>query len=138
MPIITPAFPEQNSTPNVTNSAKQIIVQEIKLANEVCKRIYGGKVTWRKLFLEPNFFTKYRHYIGMLHFPNAQVYKTSAIITSCKTAEDALIYTGFVESKIRMLVGLLERNDCVTLAHINPKQYKPRPDAMIDLNIDYK
>lgn len=29
MPIITPAFPEQNSTHNVTNSTRQIIKNEI-------------------------------------------------------------------------------------------------------------
>lgn len=59
-------------------------------------------------------------------------------MTACKTEEDALVYTGFVESKIRVLVGILERNDCVMLAHINPRQYKPREDAVIDLSLDYE
>lgn len=30
MPIITPAFPEQNSTFNVTKSTRQVIVNEFK------------------------------------------------------------------------------------------------------------
>lgn len=36
MPIITPAFPEQNSTPNVTTSAKSIILKEMKTGELFC------------------------------------------------------------------------------------------------------
>lgn len=39
MPIITPCYPQQNSTFNVTASTLSIMMNEFKRGNEVCKRI---------------------------------------------------------------------------------------------------
>ena len=44
---------------------------------------------------------------------------------SSSTSEDQLEYVGLVESKIRHLILALERNDHITLAHINPEQFEP-------------
>ena len=47
------------------------------------------------------------------------------LIASSPTEEDQLEWVGLIESKIRHLIGYLERNDHITLAHINPEQFDP-------------
>lgn len=60
MPIITPAYPQQNSTFNVTNSTRRIIIDEITRANSICEQISVGKADWSALFEPQNFFSRYR------------------------------------------------------------------------------
>lgn len=43
MPIITPSYPQQNSTFNVTMSTRQIMMNEIKLGLEFCEKIATGE-----------------------------------------------------------------------------------------------
>lgn len=50
---------------------------------------------------------RYRHFIVLL--------------VSSHTADDHLEWCGLVESKIRLLIGNLERNQHIALAHVNPK-----------------
>ncbi|XP_046847598.1 poly(A) polymerase type 3-like [Xenia sp. Carnegie-2017] len=111
MPIITPAYPQQNSTYNVSPSTKKIMQSEFEDGLETVQRIYLGKTDWHALFTPPNFFTKYKHYIVL-----------SAISTS---EEDHIQWVGLVESKIRLLVSQLENKPYVELAHVNPKHYPP-------------
>ncbi|PAV69755.1 hypothetical protein WR25_25300 isoform A [Diploscapter pachys] len=122
MPILTPAFPQQNSTFNVTNSTRQILINEITEAKEITMDIYEGKAEWSKLFERVNFFSRYKHFI--------------MLACSAATESDHLIFCGFVESKIRHLIGILERNVAITLAHINPQQYTPKPSAKPMLHAD--
>ncbi|CAD6199563.1 unnamed protein product [Caenorhabditis auriculariae] len=122
MPILTPAFPEQNSTFNVTNSTRTILVNELKEGLEICKEISDHGASWTRLFEEVNFFSRYKHFISLL--------------CAAPTEEEHLIYSGFVESKIRHLVGSFERNQCINIAHINPRQYKPIPTAQFDLGYE--
>lgn len=58
MPIITPAYPQQNSTFNVSKSTKQIIQAEFMRGHQIVEEIMMGKATWPKLFEEQNFFNK--------------------------------------------------------------------------------
>lgn len=51
--------------------------------------------------------SRYRHFLVLL--------------VSSQTAEDHLEWCGLVESKVRYLVGNLERNQYISLAHVNPK-----------------
>lgn len=81
--------------------------------------IMNGKAQWPKLFEEVNFFSRYKHFLSLL------------CIT--ENAEDHLKFSGLVESKIRIFVSLLERHEAITMGHINPKHYKPKPDAKIDV-----
>ena len=87
MPIITPAYPQQNSTFNVSFSTRSIMVEEFKqgrvldvdfmfyltflilaLPDEVfvlvgliiMEEIMSRKSPWSKLFDPPNFFGKYK------------------------------------------------------------------------------
>ncbi|KAL3284679.1 hypothetical protein HHI36_018828 [Cryptolaemus montrouzieri] len=109
MPIITPAYPQQNSTFNVSASTRSIMVEEFKSGLQTTEEIMISKEPWEKLFEPPQFFLKYRHFIVLL--------------VSANTAEDHLEWYGLVESKVRLLIGNLERNQYITLAHINPESF---------------
>lgn len=60
MPIITPAYPQQNSTFNVSMSTRTIMEEEFKQGLAVTDDIIDGRASWDKLFEPPNFFTKYK------------------------------------------------------------------------------
>lgn len=113
MPIITPAYPQQNSTFNVTNSTRQIMIEEFKEGLEITSVIYkqGEEAEWIKLFEPSPFFQKYKHYI----------------VLTCSAEEEVhyLEWHGYIESKIRLLVGNLERNPFIRLAHVTPESFGP-------------
>ncbi|CAL8139536.1 unnamed protein product [Orchesella dallaii] len=111
MPIITPAYPHQNSTFNCSQSTRQVMMDEFRRGLEVTEAIHSNKATWEKLFDSPNFFSKYKHYI--------------AIIASSNSEEDQLKWYGHVESKLRHLTQTLERNQHIQLPHIWPKSFSP-------------
>nr|CAD7586327.1 unnamed protein product [Timema genevievae] len=111
MPIITPAYPQQNSTFNVSISTRTIMQEEFKNGLVITEDIMQGKVTWDKLFEPPNLFSKYKHFIVLL--------------ASSTSAEDHLEWCGLIESKVRHLIGNLERNQHITLAHVNPECFPP-------------
>ncbi|XP_040407365.1 poly(A) polymerase gamma isoform X1 [Cygnus olor] len=109
MPIITPAYPQQNSTYNVSTSTRAVMVEEFKHGLAVTNEILQGKLDWPKLLEPPNFFQKYKHYI--------------VLTASTYTEEHHLEWVGLVESKIRVLVGNLERNEFINIAHVNPQSF---------------
>lgn len=84
--------------------------------------VIEGKSPFSKLFEEVNFFSRYRHFI--------------ALICTTETEEDHLQFSSLVESKIRHLVAAFERNPCVNICHINPRQYKPQ--APTDIEVTYE
>jgi len=114
MPIITPAYPQQNSTFNVSNSTLKVMQAEFQSSLTVCEEILAGKATWEKIFEPPNFFCKYRHFI--------------VLEASSSTQEDQLSWEGLVESKVRHLVANLER-EAISLAHVWPKSYRSLVDG---------
>ncbi|XP_045150046.1 poly(A) polymerase gamma isoform X2 [Echinops telfairi] len=120
MPIITPVYPQQNSTFNVSTSTRTIMVEEFKQGLTVTDEILQGKSDWSKLFEPPNFFQKYRHYI--------------VLTASASTEENHLEWVGLVESKIRVLVGNLERNEFIILAHVNPQSFPGNKEHHKDNN----
>nr|KAF6448254.1 poly(A) polymerase gamma [Rousettus aegyptiacus] len=120
MPIITPAYPQQNSTYNVSTSTRTVMVEEFKQGLAVTGEILQGKSDWSKLLEPPNFFQKYRHYI--------------VLTASASTEENHLEWVGLVESKIRVLVGNLERNEFITLAHVNPQSFPGNKEHHKDNN----
>jgi poly(A) polymerase len=118
MPIITPAYPQQNSTFNVSSSTSKVIQNEFKEGMEITDEIMLGNAEWDKIFQPPNFFLKYRHFIVLL--------------VSSSTADDHLEWCGLIESKIRILIGNLERNQHINLAHVNPKCFEKPTGAKKD------
>lgn len=58
MPIITPAYPQQNSTFNVSESTKKVILVEFNRGMTITDEIMLGHATWDKLFEAPSFFYK--------------------------------------------------------------------------------
>ncbi|OCT65034.1 poly(A) polymerase alpha-A isoform X1 [Xenopus laevis] len=117
MPIITPAYPQQNSTYNVSVSTRAVMIEEFKQGLAITDEILLGKAEWSKLFDAPNFFQKYKHYILLL--------------ASAPTEKQRLEWVGLVESKIRILVGSLEKNEFITLAHVNPRSF-PAPSENME------
>uniref|UniRef100_A0A4W6DAL5 Poly(A) polymerase n=1 Tax=Lates calcarifer TaxID=8187 RepID=A0A4W6DAL5_LATCA len=109
MPIITPAYPQQNTSFNVTPSTLTIITEEMERGLVIAQEIQQEKADWSKLFETPNFFEKYQHYI-LLQAASA-------------TERQHLEWVGLVESKIRLLVGILERNMYISLAHVNLQSF---------------
>ncbi|KAG5277048.1 hypothetical protein AALO_G00112930 [Alosa alosa] len=109
MPIITPAYPQQNSTYNVSASTRAVMVDEFKQGLAITDEILQSKAEWSKLYEAPNFFQKYKHYIVLL--------------ASAPTEKQHLEWVGLVESKIRILVGNLEKNEFITLAHVNAHSF---------------
>ncbi len=120
MPIITPAYPQQNSTFNVSSSTRKVILSEFNEGMAITDEIMLGKASWDKLFQPPNFFLKYRHFIVLL--------------VSSTTADDHLEWCGLIESKIRLLIANLERNQHINLAHVNPKCFEKAPSKKENSN----
>ncbi|CAH0718570.1 unnamed protein product, partial [Brenthis ino] len=113
MPIITPAYPQQNSTFNVSASTRTVIMEEFRLGLAITDEIMLGKCGWERLFEAPNFFSRYKHFIMLM--------------ASSARAPDQLQWCGLVESKIRHLITTLERNQHITIAHVNPECYNSVP-----------
>ncbi|XP_068729674.1 poly(A) polymerase beta-like isoform X2 [Montipora capricornis] len=115
MPIITPAYPQQNSSFNVSMSTRTIMEEEFDLGLKLTSDTLIGKSTWEALFQPPNFFSKYKHYIVL------------SALSNCE--EDHLEWIGLVESKIRLLTSNLENTPFLSLAHVNPQSFPPlEPD----------
>ncbi|CAF1191243.1 unnamed protein product [Adineta steineri] len=111
MPVITPAYPQQNSTHNVTRSTQKIIVQEIKRGLNIVNKIISSKGEWKELFTGISFIERYKHYIILL--------------LSAPDQNQYLEWSGLVEAKIRLLIANLEKNMYIEIAHVNSDKYTP-------------
>lgn len=104
MPIITPAYPSMCATHNVTRSTKQIVYKELVRGGEITDKIVSGKGQWKDLFVKHTFFTdSYKYYLS--------------VVSASTTKEAQLIWSGYVESKIRILVGSLDEHESIAIAH---------------------
>lgn len=111
MPIITPAYPSMCATFNVTKSAMAVIQKELDTFAEVTDQIMLGKKPWKDLFVKHTFFTTgFKYYI--------------AVISASKTKDAHKLWSGFVESKIRLLVQGIERHPSIALARPFNKGYE--------------
>lgn len=64
MPIITPAFPAMNSTHNVTNTTKRVMINEFKRAHELLKT--QSQMTWNDLLEPANIFNEFKHFLVII------------------------------------------------------------------------
>ena len=104
MPVITPAYPQMCATHNITRSTLNIITRELGRGGNITDKIFFGKLAWKDLFAKHTFFTEgYKYYLS--------------IIAASRTKEAQLIWSGLVESKVRLLVPHLENEGSIKLAH---------------------
>ena len=103
MPIITPAYPSMCATHNVTLSTKTVIVRELERGGDITDKIFTGQLQWKDLFAKHTFFTDdYKYYLS--------------IIAASRTKDAQTIWSGLVESKVRLLVSNLEQQGSIAVA----------------------
>ncbi|KAJ5167384.1 Poly(A) polymerase pla1 [Penicillium canariense] len=110
MPIITPAYPSMCATHNISMSTKTVLLRELQRGGDVVDKIFMKQLSWNDLFTRHTFFTQdYKYYLS--------------ITASSKTKEDEAVWSGLVESKLRHLVGALDRKGIIAVAHPFPKGF---------------
>ncbi|XP_022828472.1 poly(A) polymerase alpha-B-like [Spodoptera litura] len=113
MPIITPAYPQQNSTFNVSAATRSVMVEELKIGLATTEEIMKGRCGWQRLFEMPAFFNTFNHF--------------AVVLASSASQDDQLKWCGLVESRIRHLVESFQKDEPVTLARVHPKCYNCPP-----------
>lgn len=74
-------------------------------------KIFLKQLTWNDLFARHSFFTNdYKYYLS--------------ITASSKTKEAESVWSGLVESKLRHLVGALDRKGTIAVSHPFPKGFE--------------
>jgi poly(A) polymerase len=110
LPIITPAYPAQNSTYNVSESTKKIIIEEIQRGKEICDQIEADVKSWSELFEPFNLWDKYKVFLR--------------IDCLAETEPEFNKWLGFLESKVRIMIRKLEQTPGVLYAHPHPEPIK--------------
>ena len=87
MPIITPTYPCQNSTYNVTVSTLHIMKQEFTRSAQVCTAITKGEQCFDALFEKQDFFKLHKNFLQ--------------IKVTAQSAEELKKWSGFVFSRLR-------------------------------------
>lgn len=98
MPIITPAFPCMNSTYNVTETTKKILISEFARGARLLKDLTDD--VWSKVCEKPTFYGDYPVYLQLTVTGN--------------DPETAQRFRGFVESRIRLFIKSLEHTEGVS------------------------
>merc|ERR1712061_103367 len=108
MPVITPAFPAMNSTHNVTETTKRILLDEFRRGYEMVKSVEANKTAWNEVHEPFPYFTHFRHFLWLEILANTEeVYQK---------------FSGWIESKLRILTKQLEAINGMII-HPNPEQY---------------
>ena len=97
MPIITPSFPCMNSTYNVTETTKRLLISEFARGCEMLGKFSSNDTEFallNELTISPPFLSLFSHYLVI------------DVLCGSETAYNKL--KGFVESRIRMLLKFLE------------------------------
>ena len=102
MPVITPAYPSMCSTHNVTRSTLTLMTAEFARGSEVLERIEAGQAGWKELFIKSDFFLRYRNFFQ--------------ILAVAETEEEHRLWSGYVESKVRILMNKLELEANIAVA----------------------
>lgn len=103
MPIITPAYPSMCATHNITMSTKTILIRELERGGDICDKIWTGQFQWKDLFSKHTFFTEdFKYYLR--------------INAASKTKDAQHVWSGLVESKVRLLVSNLETQGSIGVA----------------------
>jgi poly(A) polymerase len=85
-------------------STKEIILRELNRGGDIVDKIYVKQLQWKDLFERHSFFTNaYKYYLS--------------IVSTSRTKEAQLLWSGLVESKVRHLVTDLENDELIKIAH---------------------
>ncbi|KAL8971421.1 MAG: hypothetical protein Q9183_001068, partial [Haloplaca sp. 2 TL-2023] len=110
MPIITPAYPAMCATHNIGPTTKRIIVEELLRAQDKTNLISFGKLQWRDLFTKHTYFTQdYRYYLS--------------VISGSISKDAQASWSGFIESRVRLLVQSLEGQGSIEIARLFNKGF---------------
>ena len=108
MPILTPAYPAYNSSYSVTRHTRDIMVKEFMRGFSICDKIMAEpdatKHDWSKLFEPFEFFLSFDSYL---------------VLEAIAPPEEVDKWAGFVESRVRNLVEILDQPD-IPLSDIHP------------------
>ncbi|ODQ64831.1 Poly(A) polymerase, partial [Nadsonia fulvescens var. elongata DSM 6958] len=117
MPVITPAYPSMCSTHNITRSNQKIIMNEFLRASLLIKEVKAtdDSKDWSPLFKKHDFFHRYEHYLMII-----------ASTKEMANKEQHIKWSGFIESKIRLLVQKLELISNIDYAHPFNKPFNKR------------
>lgn len=123
MPIITPAYPSMCATHNITLSTKTIIEREWDRAGDMTDKIYLGQAQWQDLFSKHSFFTQdFKYYLS--------------INAASRTNDAQHVWSGLVESKLRLLVQNLENEPSIGVARPFNKGFSRVHNCKNDEEID--
>lgn len=109
MPIITPSFPSMCCTHNVSQYTRKIITGEFRAAKQKVNNILDNGSSWATLFEKEEFFKLYKHFVQ--------------VIVSGSDSHALVGWGGYVETRIRHFLKLLEERPDVNLAHQYPKEF---------------
>ncbi|CAI9114223.1 OLC1v1014891C1 [Oldenlandia corymbosa var. corymbosa] len=110
MPIITPAYPCMNSSYNVSASTLRVMMEQFQFGNKICEEIDLNKTHWSALFEPYMFFESYKNYL-----------QVDILATD---ADDLRTWKGWVESRLRQLTLMIERDTFGKLqCHPYPNEY---------------
>ncbi|EGV63297.1 polynucleotide adenylyltransferase [Yamadazyma tenuis] len=115
MPIITPAYPSMCATHNITSSTQKVILSELVKGVDIVGDIKLGKRTWSDLFQRHDFFFRYKFYLCI-------------VVGTKANEEEHSKWSGFVESKLRLLVQKLEATSGIEIAHPYVKDFNDSYD----------
>lgn len=111
MPVITPAYPLMCATHNITQLTQLVIMNEMLRALQLVHEVALGHKTWKDFFGRHDYFHRYKFYL------------TVVALTTGGNSEEQHKWSGFVESRLRLLVGKLEVTPGIGLAHPYVKEF---------------
>ncbi|TXG68811.1 hypothetical protein EZV62_003746 [Acer yangbiense] len=110
MPIITPAYPCMNSSYNVSTSTLRAMMDQFQYGNKICEDVELNKAQWSSLFEPYLFFESYKNYLQ--------------VDIIAEDADDLRAWRGWVESRLRQLTLMIERDTFGKLqCHPYPQEY---------------
>ena len=84
-------------------STKTIIIRELERGGDITDKIFTGQLQWKDLFTKHTFFTNdYRYYLS--------------IVAASRTKDAQHVWSGLVESKVRLLVSNLDNQGSIAVA----------------------
>ncbi len=129
MPIITPVYPAQNATANVSKSALKVMTDEFERGRDICKRIFEGNSQWKELFEENEVLNRYTNFLQVNAVAPCKVPVSEGSSETRASREYYDMWKGYCEANLRGVVPFLERypDAYCTLVHPFQRNFsKPR------------